>query len=44
MVLVFLLGVIIALLFFSMRRHLRGIDVPVDPKHPESAPFERPKR
>lgn len=44
LVLVFLLGVVIALLFFSMRRHLRRIDVPVDPQHPESAPFERPKK
>lgn len=44
LLLVILLGVVIALLFFSMRRHLRKIDVPVDEQHPDAAPFASPTR
>lgn len=33
------LGVLIVFLFFSMRKQLRRIDVPVDDEHPDSAPF-----
>ena len=34
--------VLLVLLFLSMRRHLRRIDVPVDPQHPESSRFAGP--
>ncbi len=43
LLLVLIIGVAIAGLFFSMRSHLRKIDVPVDPHHPEAGPFERPQ-
>jgi len=35
--------VAIALLFLNMRHHLRKIDVPVDPLHPESSAFAPPE-
>lgn len=43
LLLVIILGLALVLLFLSMRRHMKRIDVPVDPQHPESAPFEKPK-
>ena len=33
-----------ALLVLNMRKHLRRIDVPVDPHHPESSGFARPEQ
>ena len=35
--------VAIGLLFLSMRHNLRKIDVPIDPKHPESTGFAPPE-
>lgn len=42
LVLVLILGLALVGLWFSMRRHMRRISVPVDAQHPEAGPFARP--
>lgn len=44
LVLVVVIGLAIVGLFFSMRKHLRGINAPVDDRHPDAAPFADGRR
>ncbi len=39
LLLVVILGLVITFLFFSMRKQVRRIDVPVDQQRPDAAPF-----
>lgn len=42
LLLVVILGLAIVGLWFSMRKQIRRIDVPVDEGHPEAGPFVKP--
>ena len=42
LLMVLILALALLFLWFSLRKQVGRIDVPIDPQHPEAGPFQRP--